>query len=67
MYFQISKRMHRIPWCIENRRTEPGVIYVLILKPTSVEDSEFVRIGVAEIPCDDGMADGWPQRTVKGI
>jgi Heterokaryon incompatibility protein (HET) len=43
---------------------EAGLRYALILEPTGSASDEYRRIGVAQIPEDEGMADGWETRTI---
>lgn len=49
----------------DNRNYENmHIAYALILEPTGKE-GQYRRRGMAEIPCEDGMADaGWELRTV---
>jgi hypothetical protein len=42
-------------------------IYALILEPTGRSSGEYRRIGIADIPEMDGMADGWDLSTVTVI
>jgi Heterokaryon incompatibility protein (HET) len=41
--------------------------FALVLEPTGRVDNEYRRIGTAQIPEDDGMADGWEKKTVTVI
>jgi Heterokaryon incompatibility protein (HET) len=43
---------------------EAAVRYTLILEPTGSASDEYRRIGIAQIPEDEGMADGWKTRTI---
>jgi hypothetical protein len=43
--------------------TEPDV-YALLLGPTGVEEDQYKRVGIARIPEDNGIADGWDVSTV---
>ncbi|KAH8803638.1 heterokaryon incompatibility protein-domain-containing protein [Xylogone sp. PMI_703] len=43
-----------------------GTIYALILEPTG-SPRTYTRIGVAQIPEDDGMAEGWKSSELKII
>jgi hypothetical protein len=43
-----------------------GTIYALILEPTGLPRT-YRRIGVAQIPEDDGMAEGWESSELKII
>jgi hypothetical protein len=38
--------------------------FALILQSTDENVDEYRRIGMAEIPVDDGMADGWDTKIV---
>ncbi|KAE8453902.1 hypothetical protein EG329_007678 [Mollisiaceae sp. DMI_Dod_QoI] len=49
------------------RRADVRGIHALVLQPTGKGESEFRRIGMAQIPEDEGMADDWPVRTVTII
>lgn len=40
-------------------------VYALMLDPTGQEPEEYRRIGIAEIPEEDRMAEGWELKTVK--
>jgi len=42
---------------------EVGVRLALILEPTGLASNEYRRIGIAQIPEDEGMTDGWETRT----
>jgi hypothetical protein len=39
-------------------KSDEGTIYALVLEPTGQENT-YRRIGVAQMPEDDGMADNW--------
>ena len=39
-------------------------IYALVLEPVDGINDEFCRVGVAQIPEDDGMAENWPSKTL---
>jgi hypothetical protein len=39
----------------------------LILEPTGRVEDEFRRIGIAEVPWDDGIGEGWERCTVTVI
>jgi Heterokaryon incompatibility protein (HET) len=41
--------------------------HALVLEPTGRVDNEYRRVGTAQIPEDDGMADGWERKTVTVI
>lgn len=45
--------------------TYNGVSYALMLEPIDGDSEEFRRIGIAQIPDDFGMTEGWPTRRVK--
>jgi hypothetical protein len=47
------------------RRADVRGIHALILHPTRNSEDEYRRIGIAQIPEDDGMADDWPSKTVR--
>ncbi|CZR60249.1 uncharacterized protein PAC_10145 [Phialocephala subalpina] len=42
-------------------------IYALLLESAGQESGEYIRIGIAEIPEEDGMADGWDLKTVTVV
>lgn len=44
-----------------------GIVHGLILEKVEGNSDEFQRIGIAQIPGDFGMTEGWPTRTVKII
>ncbi|KUJ11494.1 HET-domain-containing protein [Mollisia scopiformis] len=57
---QIGKFGHR------DYPEDPGeTVFALVLQPTGREVDEYRRIGIAEIPAEDGMADNWDFKTVK--
>ncbi|KAH7420091.1 heterokaryon incompatibility protein-domain-containing protein [Cadophora sp. MPI-SDFR-AT-0126] len=52
-------------WIYDRIYKKLGIAYALILESTGNE-GEYRRRGVAEIPCEEGMADdGWDVRVVK--
>ncbi|KAF4630552.1 hypothetical protein G7Y89_g7584 [Cudoniella acicularis] len=44
-----------------------NTVFALLLEPTGKGESEYVRIGIAEIPQEEGMADGWDTMTVTVV
>lgn len=61
---QIAKFEHREPWF---DREGFATVYALILEPTGRRADEYKRVGIAEIPEDDGMADGWDTRVIDVV
>ena len=51
----------------DHRPNYNGVLYALILEPIEEDSEEFRRIGIAQIPDDFGMTEGWPTRRIKII
>lgn len=47
------------------RRADVRGIHALVLQPTGGNEDEWRRIGIAQIPEDEGMADDWPVRVVR--
>ena len=43
----------------------PGILYALVLERVVGEGETFRRIGIAQIPDADGMAEGRPTRAIK--
>ncbi|KAE8444076.1 hypothetical protein EG329_000858 [Mollisiaceae sp. DMI_Dod_QoI] len=58
---QIAKFGH---WNGVGGKLQGTTTFALILLPTNTKDEEYIRIGIAEIPDENGMADGWETRTV---
>jgi Heterokaryon incompatibility protein (HET) len=46
---------------------EAGVRFALILEPTGSASNEYRRIGIAQIPEDEAMADGWGTKTITVV
>jgi len=63
---QVAKFGHLGPdpkfWHLVN--DEVTTVYALMLEPTGRAVNEYKRIGIAEIPEDDGMADDWEVKVV---
>ncbi|KAH6701271.1 heterokaryon incompatibility protein-domain-containing protein [Leptodontidium sp. MPI-SDFR-AT-0119] len=45
-------------------KTLGSTAFALILQPSGERSEEYRRIGIAEVPTDDGMADGWDIKVV---
>ena len=60
---QIAKFGHRRLYFIETDE-KIATVFGLILEPTGRGVDEYKRIGIAEIPEENGMAEGWDRRVV---
>lgn len=61
---QIAKFGHSRGWHLIKTDEEIATIYALILEPTGRGVDEYNRVGIAEIPEENGMAEGWDRRVV---
>jgi hypothetical protein len=62
IYLQIGK------WRTEDMHPEGiGTLYALILEPVEGSEDTYKRVGIAEIPEENGEADRWPIKTVTII
>jgi len=55
----------RLPLQFRVNKIAAATVFALILQPIGKNLDEYRRIGIAEIPVDDGMADGWERMTVS--
>ena len=62
IYFKIARLLDK-----RSGDDYAGVLYALLLEQVEGESEVFRRIGIAQIPDDDGMTEGWPARTIKII
>jgi len=61
---QIAKFGHHSQWSTIKTGEEIATVFALILEPTGRGVDEYKRIGLAEIPEENGMAEGWDRRVV---
>ena len=59
---QIAKFGHNRKWHMIKTDKEIATVFALILEPTGRGLDEYKRIGIAEIPEENGLAEGWNRR-----